>query len=139
LRVLIDLTILFRKQKVRRKKENLPVKFREGDARKLPYPPDTFDVVMILGNSFGYFETVEDDLRVLKEVFRVLKPWGKILIDVADGEYLKANLKKQTWEWIDKKHFRLQRKSSVIRWNKTHKQRNSHTYRKGSYSRPVLR
>jgi D-alanine-D-alanine ligase len=96
---------LIQKAKSQAKKENLPVKFREGDARKLPYPPDTFDVVMILGNSFGYFETVEDDLRVLKEVFRVLKPWGKILIDVADGEYLKANFKKQTWEWIDKKHF----------------------------------
>ncbi len=96
---------LIQKAKNQAKKENLPVKFREGDARKLPYAPDTFDVVMILGNSFGYFETVEDDMRVLKEVFRVLKPYGKILIDVADGEYLKNNFKKQTWEWIDKKHF----------------------------------
>ncbi len=29
--------------------EGLPVIFREGDARKLPYQPDTFDIVMILG------------------------------------------------------------------------------------------
>ncbi|MCX7702481.1 MAG: methyltransferase domain-containing protein [Planctomycetota bacterium] len=96
---------LIQKAKAQAKKENLNVKFREGDARKLPYPPDSFDVVLILGNSFGYFDTVRDDLRVLKEVKRVLKPWGKLLIDAADGEYLRQNYKPRSWEWIDKKHF----------------------------------
>ncbi len=87
------------------KKESLPVKFREGDARRLPYSPDTFNHVMILGNSFGYFETEEDDLKVLREVLRVLKPQGKLLIDVADGEYLRDNFQKMSWEWIDKDMF----------------------------------
>ncbi|MEO0150315.1 MAG: methyltransferase domain-containing protein [candidate division WOR-3 bacterium] len=96
---------LIQKAKSQAKKENLNVRFREGDARKLPYPPDTFDVVLILGNSFGYFETVEDDLRVLREVFRVLKPWGRLLIDVADGDYLRNNFQPRSWEWIDKKLF----------------------------------
>ncbi|MFB0562376.1 MAG: methyltransferase domain-containing protein [Candidatus Lokiarchaeia archaeon] len=96
---------LIKKAKEQAKKEAINVRFREGDARKLPYPPDTFDVVMILGNSFGYFETVHDDLRVLKEVFRVLKPWGRLLIDVADGEYLREHFQPRSWEWIDKKHF----------------------------------
>lgn len=96
---------LIQKAKEQARKEGLSVKFREGDARKLPYLSDTFDVVMILGNSFGYFETVQDDLRVLKEVFRVLKPWGKLLIDAADGEYLKERFQPRSWEWIDKKHF----------------------------------
>ncbi|MEM1722435.1 MAG: methyltransferase domain-containing protein [Candidatus Jordarchaeales archaeon] len=96
---------LIQKAKERAKKEGLSVRFRVGDARKLPYPPDTFDVVLILGNSFGYFETVYDDLKVLKEVFRVLKPWGRVLIDVADGEYLKEHFQPRSWEWIDKKHF----------------------------------
>lgn len=96
---------LIEKAKEKARKEGLNVKFREGDARKLPYPPDTFDFVLLLGNSFGYFETSSDDLRVLKEVFRVLKPWGKVLIDVADGEYLKENFQRRSWEWIDKKYF----------------------------------
>ena len=87
------------------KKEGLNLKFREGDARKLPYAADTFDVVMILGNSFGYFETINDDIRVLKEVFRVLKPSGKLLVDVADGDFLKKNFQPRSWEWIDEKHF----------------------------------
>lgn len=96
---------LIQKAKGRAKKEGLDVKFKEGDARKLPYPPDNFDVVMILGNSFGYFETLQDDLRVLKGVFRVLKPWGKLLIDVADGEYLRENFQPRSWEWTGKKYF----------------------------------
>jgi D-alanine-D-alanine ligase len=96
---------LIQRAKNQAKKEGLEVRFREGDARKLPYAPDTFDVVVILGNSFGYFETMEDDLRVLREVFRVLKPWGRLLVDVADGGYLKENFQPRSWEWIDKKFF----------------------------------
>ena len=96
---------LIQKAKTQAKKECLSVKFREGEARILPYKPDTFDVIFILGNSFGYFETINDDLRVLREVFRVLKPWGRVLIDVADGDYLREHYQPRSWEWIDKNHF----------------------------------
>lgn len=96
---------LIQKAKSQAKKELLNLKFKEGDARKLPYLPDTFDVVMVLGNSFGYFETIKDDLMVLKEIYRVLKPWGRLLIDVSSGEYLKENFQPRSWEWIDKKRF----------------------------------
>lgn len=96
---------LIQKAKETAKKEGLAVRFREGDARKLPYPPDSFDVVMILGNSFGYFETVRDDLRVLKEVARVLKPWGRLLVDVTDGQYVREHFQPRSWEWIGNKHF----------------------------------
>ena len=96
---------LIQKAKLSAKKEGLNVRFREGEARKLLYLPDTFDVVMILGNSFGYFETIQDDLRVLKEVLRVLKPWGKLIVDVADGEYFREHFQPRSWEWTDKKHF----------------------------------
>ncbi|MGM0469770.1 MAG: methyltransferase domain-containing protein [Promethearchaeati archaeon] len=86
-------------------KENLSVHFKEGDARKLSYSTDNFDVVMILGNSFGYFESKHDDLKVLKEVKRVLKPLGKIFLDITDGEYLLNNFNKRSWEWINKRFF----------------------------------
>jgi len=87
------------------RKKKFSLKFREGDARRLPFPPDSFDVVLILGNSFGYFDLIEDDLRVLKEAFKVLKPWGHILIDLTDGEYLKKNFQPRSWEWLDKGHY----------------------------------
>ena len=65
------------------KKEGGQVRFREGDARRLPYRADTYDVVLVLGNSFGYFDSVEEDLRILMELRRVLRPWGRLLLDVA--------------------------------------------------------
>ena len=109
---------LIQKAKSNAKKENLNIRFREGDARKLPYSADSFDVIMILGNSFGYFETIQDDIRVLKEVFRVLKPWGRLLIDVTDGEYLKKNFQPRSWEWIDKKHFVCRERSLSVDSNR---------------------
>ena len=96
---------LIQKARDQARKLGTGVKFREGDARKLPWAPDTFEAVLILGNSFGYFETLQDDLRVLKEVHRVLKPWGKLLIDIADGEYLRDHYQPRSWEWINKQLF----------------------------------
>lgn len=96
---------LIRKAKAIMQQEGLKVNFKEGDARKLPFQNDLFDVVMILGNSFGYFESTEDDVKILQEVHRILKPGGIFLIDVADGAYLKKNFSPRSWEWIDKKHF----------------------------------
>ena len=86
------------------KTQGLQVKFREGDARKLPYPADHFDFVMVLGNSFGYFTSVEDDLTVLKEIARVLKPMGTVLLDVTEGDYMREHYEPRSWEWINKNH-----------------------------------
>ncbi|HUW88884.1 MAG TPA: methyltransferase domain-containing protein [Candidatus Nanopelagicaceae bacterium] len=96
---------LIQKAKSNSKKSGLLCKFQEGDARKLPYNPDTFDFILILGNSFGYFESINDDIQVLREAFRVLKPGGKILIDITDGEYVRNNFQTRSWEWIDKNLF----------------------------------
>ena len=87
------------------RKAGLNIKFKEGDARKLPYRNDYFDAVTILGNSFGYFESKQDDVLVLKEVLRVLKPEGKLLIDITDGEYMRSSFVPRSWEWIDKNYF----------------------------------
>jgi D-alanine-D-alanine ligase len=87
------------------KKKGININFKEGDVRKLPYATDTFDCVTILGNSFGYFETLDDDVKILKEIFRVLKPDGKVLMDIADGSFLREHYTPRSWEWIDKKHF----------------------------------
>ena len=96
---------LIQKAKSTAKKNGIFCRFREGDARKLPYNSDFFDSVMIVGNSFGYFESINDDVQVLKEIYRVLKPWGKVLIDITDGSYLKNNFQPRSWEWLDQDLF----------------------------------
>ena len=87
------------------KQTGLNVEFREGDARKLRFKDDSFDVVIIAGNSFGYFESAKDDKGVLEEVKRVLMPDGQLLIDVTDGEYMRKHFERRSWEWIDKNYF----------------------------------
>jgi len=79
----------------------LPVIFTQGDARQIPFPDGTFDVIMLLANSFGYFEDKNDDIAVLKEVYRALKPGGYVLLDITDGTYIKNNYNKTVLEWID--------------------------------------
>lgn len=91
--------------KKRNKQAGLQVQFREGDSRQLRFPSGSFDVVIIAGNSFGYFESVMDDIRVLEEIKRVLKPAGKLLIDATDGQQMQANFEPRSWEWIDKNYF----------------------------------
>lgn len=96
---------LIAKARQKSRANSFPIKFKEGDARKLPYKDNSFDAVMILGNSFGYFESVDDDIEVLQSASRVLKKGGKLLIDVADGDFLKQHFKARSWEWINKTHF----------------------------------
>jgi len=79
--------------------------FREGDARKLRFRDNTFDLVYLAGNSFGYFESAEDDIAVLAELRRLLKPSGQLLIDFTDGDFLRQNFEQRSWEWIDKNYF----------------------------------
>jgi D-alanine-D-alanine ligase len=96
---------LIRKARATARKNGINCRFREGDARNLPYKADSFNAILLLGNSFGYFESISDDLEVLKQIHRTLKPWGKLFIDLTDGEYLKANFQPRSWEWIDKELF----------------------------------
>ena len=52
------------------------VTFQEGSAEDLPFPKDSFDVVV----SNGVFNLVPDKARALKEVIRVLKPDGRFML-----------------------------------------------------------
>jgi len=93
---------LVRLARSRARKEGLPVRFHEGDARRFRLPPASFDCVAVLGNSFGYFEDGEDDLAVLRAAARVLRPEGHLVLDLADGDWLRKNFEARSWEWIDR-------------------------------------
>jgi D-alanine-D-alanine ligase len=96
---------LIRLARSRARREGLDVRFHEGDARRFRLPPDSFDCVTILGNSFGYFERVDDDLAVLLSARRVLRSRGVLVLDIADGDWLRTRFEPRSWEWIDQEHF----------------------------------
>ena len=65
------------------------VTFRESSAEQLPFPDNSFDVVI----SNGVFNLVVDKVKALGEVLRVLKPGGRFML--AD-QVLAGELPKET-------------------------------------------
>ena len=96
---------LIRLARKRARQSGLDVKFREGDARKVSVPEHSFDVVVLMGNSFGYFDREEDDLSVLTAVKRALRSQGRLAIDLTDGDWMRRNFEPRSWEWIDQNQF----------------------------------
>ena len=79
--------------------------FTVGDCREIPYDDQMFDIVLVLGNSFGYFSDNDSDKKVLDQVLRVLKPGGIVVLDITDGEYMRSNYVQRAWEWVDDSTF----------------------------------
>ncbi len=61
-----------------------------AEMRALPFRSGAFDGVVGLFSSFGYLETDEEDLRVLREVTRVLRRRGALLLDLLNREHALA-------------------------------------------------
>jgi D-alanine-D-alanine ligase len=96
---------LIRLAKKRAQVEGLNVTFKEGDARNPRLPENSFDLVAIMGNSFGYFSNKQDDEKVLATVGKLLRPAGQIVLDITDGAHMHEHFDKRSWEWIDEHHF----------------------------------
>ena len=105
---------LIRLARSRARKSDLPARFHEGDARRIGSRRDRFDIALLLGNSFGYFDKAEDDLRVLQGIARVLEPSGRVFIDVADGSWIRENFEPRSWEWIDGTQFVCRERSLSV-------------------------
>ncbi|KAF9188668.1 hypothetical protein BGZ51_000407 [Haplosporangium sp. Z 767] len=75
--------------------------FTIGDCRSVPHPDNTFSLVMVMGNSFGYFTADNENKDLLKEIHRILKPGGCAILDIPDGTYLRNNFSARGWEWVN--------------------------------------
>ena len=67
------------------------LEFYIQDMRK-PFRINYFDFVLNLFTSFGYFENIRDNLRVIKSVKSSLKPGGVFVIDYLNGILIEKNL-----------------------------------------------
>nr|WP_233167800.1 class I SAM-dependent methyltransferase [Paenibacillus roseus] len=80
----------------RRKDEQAKVRFIHGDMRELPFGDGEFDVTVNLFTSFGYFNEEKDNLQVLRELRRVLRPNGRFVIDYLNPCYVRDHLVHQS-------------------------------------------
>jgi SAM-dependent methyltransferase len=81
--------------------------------------PASFDLIVNLFNSFGYFEKHADNVQVLQHCFASLKPGGKLLMELYSKEVVALHFKegysfeqddysinvqqliKNNWSWIE--------------------------------------
>ncbi|OQX90476.1 MAG: hypothetical protein B6D57_02925 [Candidatus Coatesbacteria bacterium 4484_99] len=77
--------------------ENLTnIEFIEADMRTF-CSPDTFDAVINLYTSFGYFEDPEDDKRVLQNIHKSLRAGGNLLLEMMGKEVLARIFQRTRW------------------------------------------
>jgi SAM-dependent methyltransferase len=71
--------------------EALAGRLIRGDATRVPLADAAFDGLVVLFSSFGYFGD-EGDGRMLDEVARLVRPGGRLVLDLMNPERIRAGL-----------------------------------------------
>ena len=73
------------------------VSFKRTSGEKLPYPVDTFDAVI----SNGVINLIPDKEAALTEIFRVLKPGGRLMVaDQIDSGNVQKDIRARLANWF---------------------------------------
>ena len=83
--------------RVEAERRGLDVVFVVEDMREC-CAPNSFDIVMNLFGSFGYFEDPEDDRRVVENMYASLRPGGRFLIETMGKEILSRDFQTRDWD-----------------------------------------
>ena len=108
----VDVTSSYlREARSRAKEQDLSVEFIQEDARRF-CKSETFQGVILMYTSFGYFEDQKENLQVLANVRESLKVGGKLVIDVMGKEVLARIFQAKDWQEKDGIIFLQDRKIS---------------------------
>ena len=95
------------------KKENVHLNLINEDMRTIPFN-GVFDAVINIFSSFGYFESYEQNLSVLKAIRTSLKPGGLLLMDLINREWVIRNYDETEWRESPDGNVHLETKSEVV-------------------------
>ncbi|WP_066759458.1 class I SAM-dependent DNA methyltransferase [Crocinitomix algicola] len=89
-----------------KKNENSGLKFEVHDMRD-PIEGESFDLVLNLFTSFGYFESTDENQKVLNAVSTYLNPNGKLVIDFLNPDFIRNNIVEAEQKEIDGIKFKI--------------------------------
>jgi 2-polyprenyl-3-methyl-5-hydroxy-6-metoxy-1,4-benzoquinol methylase len=97
------------------RKEGLSIEFVHSDMREFRRP-GAFDLVVNLCSSFGYFEDIEDDIKVLRNMHASLAPNGKFVIEIIGKEVIARTFRKT--EEMEFDGYKVVARSEILNdWN----------------------
>lgn len=76
------------------------VHYAVGDMRG-PYPDAPFDAVVNFFTSFGYFDTTDEDQRVLDTIYASLSGGGQFVMDFFNAHYVRTHLEAETMSLVE--------------------------------------
>ena len=74
------------------RREDAEAPYVRADMRELPFADESFDLVVNLFTSFGYFEDDREHARVLAGVRTAMRPGGTFVIDFLNAGQVRRNL-----------------------------------------------
>jgi len=86
--------------------------FVRGDMRALPFASGSFDLVVNLFTSFGYFADDAQHAAVLRDVATLLKPQGTFMLDFLNASRVRATLVPREQQELGEHHVRIERRIS---------------------------
>jgi SAM-dependent methyltransferase len=96
-------------------KEAVDVDFIESDMRDFSRP-HSFDVVLNLFSSFGYFDDPADDAVVLERMYENLTPGGAVVFEMVAKEVLLQSFSTKDWHDFEDDAVLLQERTASEDW-----------------------
>jgi SAM-dependent methyltransferase len=85
-------------------------KFVHADYRELPFADASFDAALNLFSSLGYLGD-EEDTRALAEIGRVLRPGGRLVIELMHRDRLVRGFHEQDWQMLGEGRLLLEQRT----------------------------
>ncbi|MHC4416752.1 MAG: class I SAM-dependent methyltransferase [Planctomycetota bacterium] len=112
----VDRTKAYLKQARRRADdEGLAIELIESDMRTFRRP-ETFDLVINMYTSFGYFDEPSDDRLVAGNAFASLKAGGRLVMELFGKELTAADFRSRDWDELDDGALFLQERTVEDHW-----------------------
>jgi SAM-dependent methyltransferase len=98
-------------------KEGLNIEFVQEDMRGF-VRADSFDTIINMFTSFGYFEDEGEDRRVIANIHRSLKDGGLVLMETMGKEILARVYREHDWQEVEPGVFRLEERRVDDDWSR---------------------